>query len=315
MKVILTWAALVFGPAAGLAGLPTEDGWYRWTVDRLPEAATGCCYANDHITDCQLDRRGRGISYIHDQDADHGQRVLLHAHLQQGRLTELLAVGDQCPVAAGSLPVRDLGQLAADDSAEWLASQLQSGARINGDIHAALASHAGARAGAILTQALAPEQSLKDRKSALFWLGQSRPQASQRQLLAALHDDSAKFREHASFVISQTELPVAFDALVEQGRSDPAAKVRSQAWFWLAQQGDARAEAALQAALRNESSQQVREQMVFALSQLPDARGVRALVQLLEQPTVDAKLRKQALFWLAQSDDDDAWRYLDTVLK
>lgn len=313
-RVTLLMAALLL-PATSLLALPDGDGWHRWSVAGLAGAKAGCCHQADRVSPCRLPQGdGQGHGYIADDSLATGGDVILYARSDSGRLVELLALSEQCPVEVGQVEVRDHGRLDADRSARWLGEQRQNGARLNDRIHHALALHAGAAADTLLRQAVEPGQQASDRRSALFWLGQTRAATAEALLLAALRDTDPKFRQHAAFVVSQTELASAFDALVSQGRSDKSARVRSQAWFWLAQQGKPAAEAALSSALTNESSRRVREQIVFALSQLPEARGSQALIALLQRPHADPELRKQALFWLAHSEDPAAWDYLETVL-
>jgi HEAT repeat protein len=58
----------------------------------------------------------------------------------------------------------------------------------------------------------------------------------------------------------------------------------------------------------------VREQAIFALSQLPDGRGTRALIATAEDRSLTREQRKRAVFWLAQSESDEAQAYLQKVL-
>lgn len=315
MKPVLLLMTALLLPASSLLALPDSDGWHRWSAAGLVGTKAGCCHQADRTDACRLSQGDtRGYGYISDDQQVTGGDVILYVRTEGGGLVELLALSEQCPVEVGQARVRDHGRLEADRSARWLGEQLQAGARINDRIHLALALHDGDVADTLLRQAVEPGQKASDRRSALFWLGQTRAATAEALLLMALRDTDPKFRQHAAFVVSQTELASAFDALVSQGRDDESAKVRSQAWFWLAQQGKPAAEAALSAALTAEASRRVREQIVFALSQLPEARGSQALIALLERQNADREVRKQALFWLAQSEDPDAWRYLETVL-
>jgi len=57
----------------------------------------------------------------------------------------------------------------------------------------------------------------------------------------------------------------------------------------------------------------VRKKGVFALTQLPKGGGVPYLIRLGREGK-QREIRKEALFWLAQSDDPAALKYLDKVL-
>ncbi|NND59211.1 MAG: HEAT repeat domain-containing protein, partial [Gammaproteobacteria bacterium] len=146
-------------------------------------------------------------------------------------------------------------------------------------------------------------------------IGQSRA-AEMRTLLRRLmfNDANPEIRQHTAFAWSQSKLPDVAPELVEQGRKDPDSGVRGQAWFWLAQTGSASAEDAITRAIDNESEPEVREQAIFALSQLPAQRGVDALIGLLQDRSLPRNHRKQAMFWLAQSESSDAMEYLGDIL-
>lgn len=89
---------------------------------------------------------------------------------------------------------------------------------------------------------------------------------------------------------------------------------RRDAWFWIGQRGGIDALVALRQGLREEVDGEVREHIVFAISQLPAPAGVDALIALVEDRALPRPLRARALFWLAQSDDDRAFKYLDRRL-
>jgi HEAT repeat protein len=127
-------------------------------------------------------------------------------------------------------------------------------------------------------------------------------------------DPDPEIRQHAAFSLSQTSAPNRGDALIRQGREDEEPEVRSQAWFWLAQTGLNGSEEQIRWAIANDSDDDVRAEAVFALSQLPEERSVDALLAVLRDRSLHREIREQALFWLAQSDSDRAFAYLDELL-
>ncbi|NJO12965.1 MAG: hypothetical protein HC872_05290, partial [Gammaproteobacteria bacterium] len=88
----------------------------------------------------------------------------------------------------------------------------------------------------------------------------------------------------------------------------------AKAWFWLAQTGAPEAESAIGAALRKDADADVREEAIFALSELPDERAPLALIAVAEDRSLSREQRKQAVFWLSQSNSDVAQAYLEKVL-
>jgi len=100
---------------------------------------------------------------------------------------------------------------------------------------------------------------------------------------------------------------------IARDRSQPE-DVRSQALFWVGQAAAEAATAGL-AEIANDSDddREVREAAVFALSQRPESEGVPILMELArtaEQPDV----RKQAMFWLAQSDAPEVLAFFERIL-
>jgi hypothetical protein len=58
----------------------------------------------------------------------------------------------------------------------------------------------------------------------------------------------------------------------------------------------------------------VRDEAIFALSQLPDVRAYEAMVAVIEDRSLRNEDRQQALFWLAQSESDNAFEYLGNMI-
>jgi len=90
--------------------------------------------------------------------------------------------------------------------------------------------------------------------------------------------------------------------------------VRKGALFWLGQEAAEAATAGLaDIAFAVDEEQGVRDAAVFALSQRPDDEGVPVLMELA-QSAPQAKTRKTAFFWLAQSGDPRVVPFFERVL-
>ena len=84
--------------------------------------------------------------------------------------------------------------------------------------------------------------------------------------------------------------------------------------FWLAEEYPQRAQGWLLEVVRTEQDEDVLEQAVFAISQLPDGAGDQVLLELAKNDQVPRTVRRQAIFWLAQSDNDSSVAALTELL-
>lgn len=92
------------------------------------------------------------------------------------------------------------------------------------------------------------------------------------------------------------------------------AEVRKGAVFWVAQAAGAAVTRGLEDILSDESEDtDVRESAVFAVSQLPDDQGLPVLLRLAKEHG-DPRIRRQAIFWLGQSDDPRALELFEEIL-
>jgi HEAT repeat protein len=92
----------------------------------------------------------------------------------------------------------------------------------------------------LIDQARDTRQSLKLRKSALFWAGQ-RGLTPTKDLVAFYRNATEpELREHAVFVLSQRQDEAALNELMRIAREDSDRRMRARALFWLAQKDDPR---------------------------------------------------------------------------
>lgn len=92
----------------------------------------------------------------------------------------------------------------------------------------------------VLARAKDSHESVKVRKSALFWAGQGEGTSTSDIVAAYRAMDDRTLQEQAIFVISQRDDNAAVDALMKIAREDPDKAMRGKALFWLAQKHDAR---------------------------------------------------------------------------
>jgi HEAT repeat protein len=306
-------------PAAELK-LP-RDGWASWEVPAVDKAPASCCFnhwdpGQRSVVTCQLDTSNLNMYSGGEATTD---KLRVYARFAGGKLERLKSLSASCPVKAGST-IHDLGSVEADDSARWLASHVKqegTGGKKNAGEHvlAALALHRGNLARDELIGFARNDSRIETRKDALFWLSQSRGEEGAEITSSVMFSDKEpEVRKHGAFALAQSESSRVAPDLIRLGNSDKVADVRSQAWFWLAQSGAVEAESAISVAIRKEPDEDVREKAIFALSQLPDERSAKALIAVAEDQSLSREQRKKAVFWLSQSDSNDAVVYLDKVM-
>lgn len=149
----------------------------------------------------------------------------------------------------------------------------------------------------------------KIRENAAFWMGEQHSAEAAKVLIDTVHTDkSMEVREKAVFGLYLVKRDEADDALVELAKKGKVKEVRKQAIFWLGQRAVSRTAELLQGVIENDDDIEIQKSAVFALSQHPD--GVSRLINLSKTHR-SLTVRKQAIFWLGQSDDP---RALDTIL-
>lgn len=152
------------------------------------------------------------------------------------------------------------------------------------------------------------------REEAAFWIGQTdRPEGLPLLVHAIDTDASPDVREKAVFSISQMNGEAATDALISLARSKRDEEIRNKAIFWLSQKATEKAVGALED-FADDENESVQKSAVFALSQLPDNAGIEPLIKLA-QTHKSRRVRKEAIFWLGQSEDPRAVDVLVDMLK
>lgn len=128
---------------------------------------------------------------------------------------------------------------------------------------------------------------------------------------------SAKLRDNIFLAVSRSDSPRAAAWLsAVTTDADENVETRKQAMFWLGQ-GNAPTSALVKLydSLRGQGSGALRNHYTFVLSQRRDDEALNKLIDVAEHDA-DRDVRRQALFWLGQSKDPRAARFLrDMVLR
>jgi HEAT repeats len=299
-----------------------EPAWVAWAVPMIASQGYVCCLdRNWKPSACRLESQNNSWGTTNDTRhlAGPDQNVLVLLRLQEGQVTRVRNVSENCPLDAGDRRFVWLGSVRPESSVAFLLdlARRTSGGRGNEkdeEIVAALAHHRNANADVALETLASAPGTEEERETPIFWIGQTRGERGAGFLTrVARTDPDPEIRKKALFSLSQSPAPGAADPIFEAAKTDKDPDVRGEALFCLSQSGSPKAGAAILEAIRQDPNVETRRQGVFALSQLPKGQGTSLLIQLGRESR-DRDIRKEALFWLAESDDPAAQKFLDEVL-
>lgn len=180
-----------------------------------------------------------------------------------------------------------------------------------------LSQHRSQRAGELLKD-FAMRSDVPDelRGNAIFWIGQHRG-ADNARFLQEIYPrlDSREIKEKVIFSMSQLKGDASADWLLARALDqNEHVELRKNALFWAGQHR------AIPIAKLNElydrmPSTEMKRQLVFVLSQRArDPEAVEMLIRIA-QTDKDPELRKNAIFWLGQSKDPRAAKFLLDLIK
>lgn len=291
-----------------------EGQWLAFSLPVQDGTHSPCCWKGKWNgtgeAGCSLESKHQ--SYGTRSDSPLTETVIVFSEIRDGNVLDLRVVGESCPVDANGARVTWIGSV--DDSAglDWLEAVARSGQ--DDSALYALALHQNSRAGQRL-YSLAKETEGDLSEEAIFWLGESRGKEGfkvLRQLLAELPRGDE--RRAINFALAQNDTPEAAELLFEISKSDSDPEQRGEAMFWLAEEYPQQAKDWLLKVIDTEQDEDVLEQAVFAISQLPDGEGDQVLLALAKNDQVPRVVRRQAIFWLAQSDNDSSVAALTELL-
>ena len=168
------------------------------------------------------------------------------------------------------------------------------------------------RSDAALRRIAADEhKSTHARTQAIFWFGQSHRDADDMRFLRELFSRSHNDEIQGSIIqaMAQARTAEAMRWLIDFARDKSLSiDARKNALFWAGQSGaDLRQLVSLYDEMRGET--EIQNQLIFVFSQRRDREAVDKLMDIAREDP-DRDLRKQAIFWLGQSRDPRAQKFL-----
>jgi hypothetical protein len=299
-----------------------EGQWLAFSLPALEGTRSPCCWKGRWNgrskgmgqAGCDLDARHQ--SFGTSSNSPLTDNVIVYSEIRDGRVQDLRLVGEHCPVNANGAQVTWIGEVDDKDGLDWLenlARQISKDSEGDMAIYA-LSLHRSEEAGKRL-YSLAKETEIDSSHEAIFWLGEARGEQGFK-LLKQLLDElpMGNRRREINFALSQNNSPEAAGLLFEISKSDPDPGQRGEAMFWLAEAYPQRAQPYLMEVIKTERDEDVLEEAVFAISQLPGDIGGKMLLDIARDSEAPTDVRRQAIFWMAQSDDDKTVAALTELL-
>lgn len=158
----------------------------------------------------------------------------------------------------------------------------------------------------------APEEARAD---AIFWLGQRRDPESAaflREVFPTLR--SRELQDKVLFSVAQARTAENSRWLLDRAKDRALdGHLRKQALFWAGQSGVAVKDLA-EIYDSGTDDRELRNQVIFVLSQRRRDQAAMDKLHDIAQREQDAELRKQAIFWLGQSGDPRAAKFLEDII-
>jgi hypothetical protein len=306
--------------------------WVGYAVPVVDGEHHMCCFNFRHMDElkrwsnccgsCRLERNGEQsfMSGRENDCAPTGAKFFVTARVSGGKVDVIRSYSSDCSLDLGGKTLYWLGDPPPAESLAWLAGFAQNygeerGDKVSDGALSAIAFHKDAGADVALQRFLAPDVRRSLRQQAAFWLGNTRGQRGFEIVRDAVRNDQdSKFREEATFALSQSDVPAAEQELIRLAHQDSDRDVRGQALFWLAQKAGRRAGKAITDAIENDPDTEVKKKAVFSLSQMDSDEGVPLLISVAKT-NKNPVVRKEAIFWLGQSNDARALDYIESILK
>jgi hypothetical protein len=213
-------------------------------------------------------------------------------------------------------PLYWFGQADNDESFRYLEDEFQSGDPLmRKHLIFVISSHDHPKVYDFLYSTALGEYELKIRENAIFWLGNHKDDRSFKGLKEIYQKvDETKLKKQVVFAYQMSDKPEAVKELVRLAKKEKDQKIRKEAIFWLGQKASEESVKFLKDVVNDsEEDTKVKESAIFAISQLPSEKSVPMLIDIA-RTNKNPKVKKQAIFWLGQKDDDAALKFFEEIL-
>ena len=214
------------------------------------------------------------------------------------------------------VPIYWFGEAENDESFRYLSDEFKSGEdKLRKDLLFVISTHVHPKVYDFLYTTALGDYELKVQENAIFWLGNLKDDRSLKGLKEIFQKvDETKLRKQVVFAFQLSDKAEAVDELVRIAKNQDDPQIRKEAIFWLGQKASEESVKALKDVVNDsDEDTKVKESAVFAISQLPTEKSVPMLIDIARK-NKNPQVRKQAIFWLGQKDDDAALKFFEEIL-
>jgi hypothetical protein len=214
------------------------------------------------------------------------------------------------------IPLYWLGKVENEKSFRFLTEKFRSSElKFQKDMLFIISSHVHPEVYNILHKTALGNYEMKIRENAIFWLGTLKDARAFKGLKDIFKRvDETKLKKQVVFAYQMSENKEAVKELVRIAKNKEESAIRKEAIFWLGQKASEESVTALEDVVNDAGEDtKVKESAVFAISQLPSEKSVPMLIDIA-RTNKNPKVKKQAIFWLGQKDDDAALKFFEEIL-
>jgi HEAT repeat protein len=154
------------------------------------------------------------------------------------------------------------------------------------------------------------------RGEAIFWIGQHGDDQAADTLIGLLDSErDISVRKKLVFSLAQMNNPKSRAKLMEVVRGSDDPELRGETVFWLAQTGDEKTVDFLSQLYDAEKTAEVKKKIIFAMTQAKDHKAALRKLMAIAKSDPSPEARKDAIFWIGQSRDPEAIKFLEDILK
>ena len=215
-----------------------------------------------------------------------------------------------------AMPIYWLGDAKDEESYSYLVQEFESkDTKLQKNILFIISSHVSLKVYDFLHRVSLGDYDLKVRENAIFWLGCTKDVRSLKDLMEIYKKvEETKLKKQIIFAVQMSDRPEAVKELIRIAKNDEDQKIRKDAIFWLGQKASEESVKALKDVVSDsDEDTKVKESAVFAISQLPKEKTVPMLIDIAKT-NKNPQVKKQAIFWLGQKDDEAALKFFEEIL-